>query len=124
MDDSPRIVVDPVRPLVDERFSIRLAGFPPRRRVTVRARMPLDGGLWESRATVRTDGDGAVDLDSQRPLAGTYGVADAMGLLWSAERIGDRPAPRERTRTDGNVSVTATVGGRHVGSTTVERRFQ
>ncbi|WP_424019865.1 acyl-CoA thioester hydrolase/BAAT C-terminal domain-containing protein [Halorientalis pallida] len=124
MTDSPRIVVDPARPLVDERFAVRLAGFPPRRRVTLRARMPLDGGLWQSRATVRTDGDGTADLDSQRPLAGTYGTADAMGLVWSAERIGDRPAPRERTRTDGNVSLTATVGGRRVASATVERRFQ
>ena len=124
MDGGPRIVVDPNRPLVDERFAVRLAGFPPRRRVTVRARMPLDGGLWEARATVRTDGDGTVDLDTQRPLAGTYDTADAMGLVWSAERVGDRPAPRERTRTDGNVSLTATVGGRRVASATVERRFQ
>ncbi|RXK48587.1 acyl-CoA thioesterase/bile acid-CoA:amino acid N-acyltransferase family protein [Halorientalis pallida] len=124
MADSPRIVVDPVRPLVDERFSIRLVGFPSRRRVTVRARIPLDGRLWESRATVRTDAGGTADLDTQRPLAGTYGAADAMGLLWAAERIGDRPAPRERTRTDGDVSLVAIVGGRRVASTTVQRRFQ
>lgn len=124
MDDSPRLVVDPDRTLVDERFSVRLVGFPPRRRVTVRARMPLDGGLWESEATVRTDDDGTADLDAQRPLAGTYGPADAMGLVWSAERVGARPAPRERTRTDGNVSLTATVGERRVASATVERRFQ
>jgi dienelactone hydrolase len=124
MADSPQVVVDPARPLVDERFAVRLAGFPPQRRVTVRARMPLDGGLWESRATVGTDGDGTADLGSQRPLAGTYDAADAMGLVWSAERIGDRPAPRERTRTDGNVSLTATVGGERVASATVERRFQ
>jgi dienelactone hydrolase len=124
MDDSPLIVVDPARPLVDERFAVRLAGFPPRRRVTVRARMPLDGGLWAASVTIRTDDDGTADLDSQRPLAGTYDTADTMGLVWSAERIGDRPAAHERTRTDGNVSLTATVGGRRVASATVERRFQ
>ena len=124
MGDTPRIAVDPVRPLVDERFAVRLAGFPPKRCVTVRARMPLDGALWEGRATVRTDADGTADLDAQRPLTGTYGQADAMGLVWSAERVGARPAPRERTRTDGNVSLTATVGDRRVASATVERRFQ
>ncbi|MFB6083187.1 MAG: acyl-CoA thioesterase/bile acid-CoA:amino acid N-acyltransferase family protein [Halorientalis sp.] len=124
MADSPRIAVDPARPLVDERFAVRLAGFPPRRRVTVRARMPLDGALWEARATVRTGDDGAADLDAQRPLAGTYRRADAMGLVQSAERVGDRPASRERTRTDGNVSLTATLGGQRVASATVERRFR
>jgi len=124
MSATPRILVDPARPLVDERFSVRLAGFPPRRDVSVRARMPLDGALWESRAMVRTGTDGTADLDTQRPLSGTYGQADAMGLVWSAERVGDRPTPRERTRTDGNVSLTATLGDRQVASATVERRFQ
>lgn len=122
MDDA-RIIVEPARPMVDERFSVRLDGFPPNRRVRVRARMPLDGAVWAGRATVRTDADGRADLDTQRPLAGTYDRADAMGLVWSAERIGDRPAPRDRTLTDGRLSLTAQVGDRRVASTSVERRF-
>ncbi|MFD1586823.1 acyl-CoA thioester hydrolase/BAAT C-terminal domain-containing protein [Halorientalis brevis] len=118
-----RLVVDPTTPLVDERFTVRLAGFPPNRRVTVRARMPLDGAVWESRAVVRTDDEGRTDLDEQTPLDGTYDRADAMGLVWAARRTGDRPTAANRTKTDGNVSITAALEGTVVATATVERRF-
>jgi len=120
---APELVVAPDCCLLDERFSVRLRGFPSRRRVSVRARFPLDGAMWASRAVVRTDGDGRADLDERAPLAGTYDRADAMGLVWSAERVGDRPAASGRIGTDGNVSLTASVGGRTLATATVERRF-
>jgi dienelactone hydrolase len=123
MRDSPSIDVDVDAPLLDERFDVRLSGFPPRRTVTVHARLALDGALWEGRAVVRTDDAGTADLDEQRPIAGTYDRADAMGLVWSAERVGDHPVCDGRTRTDGNVSLTATVDGQVVASATVERKF-
>jgi dienelactone hydrolase len=122
MSGSPRIVA-PTAVRLDERFSVRLVGFPPYRRVTVRARMPLDGRLWESRAVVETDGEGRVDLDEQTPVDGTYEQADAMGLVWSAMRIGDRPAPTAHTKTDGNVSIVTALDGNTVATATVERRF-
>jgi len=123
MAAAPTVHVDPERPLLDERFSVRLSGFPPHRRVTVRARMPLDGHLWASRTVVETDDRGRADLDEQAPLAGTYGRADTMGLVWSAERVGNRPAARTRTQSDGNLSLAATVDGRTVATATVERQF-
>lgn len=119
----PRIVVDAERPLVDERFGIELTEFPPDRLVTVRARMSLDGHLWESRAVVRTDRSGSADLTEQRPLAGTYDRADPMGLVWSARQIGDRPAPPERTQSDGDLTISAFVG-KSFATTRVERQFQ
>lgn len=123
MTASPTIVVEPGCVRLDERFSVRLTGFQPGRKVTVRTRMPLDGHVWEARAVVRTDADGAADLDEQAPLAGTYGQADVMGLLWSAERVGEHPVASDRTRTDGNVSLTATLDGTTVASATIDRRF-
>ena len=122
-DAGPEVVVSPDACLLDERFGVRLRGFPPRRKVTIRARLPLDGAMWESKAVVRTDADGRADLDDQRPLAGTYERADAMGLVWSAQRVGDRPAATDRVGSDGNVSLVARLGGRTVATATVERRF-
>jgi len=122
MSDA-RLVVEPAACLLDERFAGRLTGFPPRRRVTVRARMPLDGHVWESRAIVRTDGEGRADLDEQPPCSGTDGQADAMGLVWSMERVAERPAAVDRTRTDGNVSLWATIDDTVLATATVERRF-
>lgn len=123
MSRPARLVVDPATPLVDERFTVRLTGFPPNRRVTVRARMPLDGHVWESHAVVRTDGDGRADLDEQAPLDGTYEQADAMGLIWGARRVGDRPAYQDRTQTDGNVSLVASLNETVLATASVERRF-
>lgn len=123
MAQRPRVVVDPQTVRLDERFAVRLVGFPSNRRVTVRARMPLDGHLWEAHAVVETDENGRADLDTQSPLAGTYDQADAMGLVWSARRVGDRPASHDRTKTDGNVSITISLDGTIVATTTVERRF-
>lgn len=123
MTAAPQVAVEPASALLDERFGVRLAGFPANRRVTVRGRMPLDGALWQSKAVVETDGDGRADLDEQAPLAGTYGQADAMGLVWSARTVERRPAARDRVQSDGNVSVTASVEGQRVASASVERRF-
>ncbi|WP_136717930.1 acyl-CoA thioester hydrolase/BAAT C-terminal domain-containing protein [Halorientalis salina] len=123
MTPSPSVVADPATIRLDERFAVRLTDFPPNRRVTVRARMPLDGRLWESRAVVETDDAGRADLDEQSPVAGTYERADAMGLVWSARRVGDRPAPTPHTKTDGNVSIVAALDGNTVATATVERRF-
>jgi dienelactone hydrolase len=120
---APELVVSPADCLLDEAVAVRLRGFPPRRRVTVRARLPLDGAMWESKAVVRTDAEGRADLDEQAPLAGTYDRPDAMGLVWSAERTGDRPAARDRVGSDGNVSLSARLGGRTVATATVTRRF-
>jgi len=122
-DGTDPTLLAPDHCLLDERFAVRLRDFPPRRTVTVRARFPLDGAMWASHAVVRTDTDGRADLGEQAPLAGTYGRADAMGLVWSARRVGDRPAASDRVESDGNVSLTASLDGRTLATATVERRF-
>lgn len=83
-DRVPTIDVQPERPLVDDRLSIRVAGVPPDRRVTCRAEM-RDGfdRRWASEATFLSDADGCLDLSTQAPIGGTYDTVDPMGLFWS-----------------------------------------
>lgn len=82
---SPRIELTPNPALADAQVAIRLAGFPPSREVTLRARLPDDGGQrWESYAVFETDARGTVEVAARAPLSGTYAGVDPMGLVWSA----------------------------------------
>jgi dienelactone hydrolase len=81
---GPRIEILPESSLADEALEIRLAGFKPRQRVTLRASLDDDAGNgWESHAAFTCGEDGAVDLSRQKPASGTYREADPMGLFWS-----------------------------------------
>jgi hypothetical protein len=78
------ISVEPLESLLDQRLDIRLSGFGPGTRVTVRAEMPDETGqTWQSQATYLVDGSGGVDLARQAPVSGSFDVADPMGLIWS-----------------------------------------
>src|SRR5215471_1052993 len=95
-----RIAVAPARVLLDERFSVRLSGFEPGSQVTVRARMPDDAGrTWQSSATFAADASGAVDVDAQRPISGSYDSADTMGLIWSMRVLDEDEALRAFVKT-------------------------
>ena len=89
-----RIRIEPDTTFIDERVSILLEGFEPHQIVTLRAWVRDDADeIWESHATFQSDGKGVIDVDSQRPLSGTYDVIDGMGLIWSRtkyryERVG------------------------------------
>src|SRR6266481_2998392 len=79
-----RLIASPASALCDEPVSIRLAEFPAVTNVVVRASTDDDlGRHWSSHAEFFTGANGAVDLTLQAPVAGSYRVADAMGLLWS-----------------------------------------
>lgn len=81
---GPRVEISPERSLADEPLQIKLAGFKPRQRVTLRAALEDDAGRgWESHAVFTCDEDGAVDLSRRKPDSGSYREADPMGLLWS-----------------------------------------
>src|SRR5688572_11847314 len=68
----PRIHIVPSKALIDENVNIRLSGFKPSQRITVRARMKDDSNrIWESSADFLVDKRGKVRLDSQKPLSGT-----------------------------------------------------
>src|SRR6266849_10490887 len=79
-----RLIASPANALYDEPISIRLAGLPAVTKAVVRASADDDlGRRWNSRAEFFTDANGAVDLTLQAPVAGSYRVADALGILWS-----------------------------------------
>ena len=76
-----RIIASPANALYDEPISIRLAEFSALAKVVVRATADDNlGRRWSGHAEFFTDADGAVDLTLQAPVAGSYRVADAMGL--------------------------------------------
>jgi dienelactone hydrolase len=81
---KPRIEIAPESAFADEPVQIKLAGFEPGRRVTLRASLDDDAGnRWQSHAVFNCDADGGVDLSRQKPVSGTYREPDPMGLFWS-----------------------------------------
>jgi hypothetical protein len=45
------------------------------------------GCSWASQATLVADRDGFVKIANQKPVAGSYGQPDSMGLFWSMTPI-------------------------------------
>jgi len=121
-----RIEIDPEKSFADEPLGIRLTGFKPGQRVTLRASLTDDAGsAWESDATFCCDEAGEVDLGKQAPLSGTYRGADAAGLLWSMSPTGEGgsgvytksgPGPQA-------IDFTAESGGTTSTSARAERRY-
>ena len=63
---------------------VTVSGLPPNALVTLRARTTdYEGRTWHSAAQFRASGTGRLDLATAVPVAGSYHVADAGGLLWS-----------------------------------------
>lgn len=107
-----------------EPISFDVVGLKPGTTPAIRARMPLENGVWESQATFEVDKDGRIDPARQEPIDGSYEEVDAEGLLWSMER-----ATEEERATDDD-DVTATVvelsveyGDQTVVASKVERQF-
>jgi pimeloyl-ACP methyl ester carboxylesterase len=82
-----RIDVTPATSLPDQSLHIRVFGLHRDEVVTVRIRArDTCGRLWRSGARFRADGNGALDLDRQAPLGGTYRRVWGDGLLASLSR--------------------------------------
>lgn len=82
VNTSPRFEISPLRGVVDVPLKIRLTGMPPGERVTVRS--SIADGMWTAEASFEVRADGAVDLEEQAPVSGSYSTVDPMGLIWSA----------------------------------------
>jgi dienelactone hydrolase len=78
----PRFVLEPQAARMDEPVRIRLTGLAPES--TVRIALRAEAFRAEAAADFRADAAGVVDLSTDTPLAGDYGVPDAMGLFWAA----------------------------------------
>jgi dienelactone hydrolase len=83
----PRIFIEPAESLIDQPVHIRLSGFLPGRKVKIQttATWLEENQVTESFATFLTDSTGAVDLDQQAPVDGSYSTIDGMGLFWSMQ---------------------------------------
>jgi len=85
---GPRVELSPAREvLMGERVSVRLAGLAPGEEVELVATTSLHGRPHRSSASFVVGPDGVVDLSEQAPIAGSYTGADALGILWSMERV-------------------------------------
>ncbi|HEX5546792.1 MAG TPA: acyl-CoA thioester hydrolase/BAAT C-terminal domain-containing protein [Ktedonobacterales bacterium] len=117
----PAITISPNPALSDEPVRIRLSGFTPGQRVTLRAAMADDAGQrWRSWAEFAANEAGAVDVATAEPLSGSYSGVDAMGLFWSMERVDAAGAPATFARTTTNplsIAFTAEVNGQIVATT-------
>ncbi len=123
-----RIEIEPQVAMTDVPIAIRLTGFEPHQRVTVRAGTHGDdlGRAWGSYAVFETDSRGAVDLAHQAPTEGSYEPADPMGLMWSMEL--DPAAEEEcyffrRTLDPIRIRFSAEVAGEVAAEARVERLF-
>ena len=78
----PRFDISPLRGMVDAPLKIRLTGMQPGDLVTVRS--SIADGIWTAEASFAVGADGAIDLEEQAPVSGSYSTVDSMGLIWSA----------------------------------------
>lgn len=122
---SAAIRVEPDQPLFSQSVEITVTGVEAGTEVTIRARMLLEDGIWESWAMFEADDDGRVDLTSQRPLRGTYQEVDSMGLFWSMSLETEKDVLE-----DEDDDVTSTVvhliverDGEEIATTEFERHF-
>jgi dienelactone hydrolase len=125
---NPVLEASPNPAFVDEEVRIRLRGLAPGGRVLIAAETKDDEGRrWTSSAEFAADTDGTVAVAEQAALRGSYSGVLAMGLFWSMTLAqSERGANSTFTKTDAEpnkVRISATVDGRVVASTLLERRF-
>jgi Acyl-CoA thioester hydrolase/BAAT N-terminal region/BAAT / Acyl-CoA thioester hydrolase C terminal len=122
-----RILADLADALYDDPISIRLGGFPPTTQLTLRASSIDDAQhRWDSCAQFVTDADGAVDLARTAPDLGSYGTADATGLLWSMTldpELKERTPFTKTTPTAAKITLNVELKSEIVASVELTRSF-
>ncbi|XP_072024027.1 peroxisomal succinyl-coenzyme A thioesterase-like [Amphiura filiformis] len=77
------IYAAPTSTLTDEKVQIKLSGFDPGSKVTVRSFLPEPGLHFEAHGHFVVDGNGEVSMEQNPSLGGTYTDVEPMGLFWS-----------------------------------------
>ena len=119
-----RIVVTPETSASDAALTIQVAGLHPGQHATVKVTSRDAKGVdWASRATFVADGDGVIDPSRLAPRAGSYTGVEPMGLI---DSMSSPPSPTSGfvyfwNRTPSEFRFTASVDGRVVASTNVQR---
>jgi dienelactone hydrolase len=124
--DRATIEVDTPVALADAPVHLRVRGLVPGEEVTISAQAhDADGKVWRSQARFTADDGGVVDLDRDRPTAGTYQGIDGMGLFWSMNPADGDP---EQARyvppaaTSFAVDLTVAADGRQLATRTLTRQ--
>lgn len=101
---------------------IRVVALPPGQQVTIRAVL-RPGAVWTSQAVYAVPADGVVDLARDAPLEAPFTGADGMGLFWTLHSTTGEAATSDVTWGGSSFSVDlqASVGGRPVAETRVQR---
>lgn len=101
---------------------IRIVSLPPGQQVTIHATL-RPGGAWTSQAIYAVPADGVVDLATDAPLEAPFTGADGMGLFWTMRNATGEAATSDVTWGGSSFSVDlrASVGGRPVAETRVQR---
>jgi dienelactone hydrolase len=124
--DRASIEVDRPVALADAPVHLRVGGLAGGEEVTISAQATDAGGkVWRSQARFTADGGGVVDLDRDRPIAGTYQGVDGMGLLWSMNPPGGDPEQAlyvPASAASYTVDLTVAAGGRQLATRTLTRQ--
>jgi dienelactone hydrolase len=122
--DGPVFEGVPPAAMTDTPLAVRLRGLEPGARIVIRlgGRNRL-GGDWEAAAEFIADAEGAVDLATMAPVAGSYAGVDPMGLFWSRRRVQalTHPVPEREGGNRIKVCFYAELGGEVVATAEHER---
>ncbi|XP_072018261.1 bile acid-CoA:amino acid N-acyltransferase-like [Amphiura filiformis] len=77
------IYAAPTATLIDEKVQIKLSGFDPGSKVTVRSFLPEPGLHFEAHGHFVVDGNGEISMEQNSSLGGTFTDVEPMGLFWS-----------------------------------------
>ncbi|XP_072024028.1 peroxisomal succinyl-coenzyme A thioesterase-like [Amphiura filiformis] len=96
------IYAAPTTTLTDEKVQIKLSGFDPGSKVTVRSYLPDPGLHFEAHGHFVVDSNGEVSMEQNPSLGGTYTDVEPMGLFWSmtqspGQKLGLRYAKKDVT---------------------------
>jgi dienelactone hydrolase len=126
---NPAVVLAaaPVTAPFDTPVTMSIRGLEPGSTVTVRATTrDYQNRPWNSWARFLVAEDGGVNLGTQRPIAGTYHVADAAGLIWSLQPGFTAAATTQFYIGGGDsmtIRLTAIAGNDVVAEATLHREF-
>ncbi len=97
-----KIMASPAQALYGEPFHWTVMGLKPGERVTVKASSRDARKItWTSEAVYEADASGAVDIEHNAPVSGSYEGADIFGLLWSMKPANPDPKKPIAYRHDG-----------------------
>jgi dienelactone hydrolase len=101
------VIEVPAELLHDGTFHATARGLTPGDSYVFRGELVSRAGtIWRSNATFVADDRGAIDTAVAKPLSGTYGDADSIGLLWSMEKTADRSTDSSLSENDDRTVVT------------------